>query len=50
MEKAKTRIEKELERVRKTLDPKAKSRWKHGYADGLATALRMMGEEKEGNR
>jgi len=46
--KAAKAIELELKLHSKNLDPKAKSRWKHGYCDGLEFALKQI--KKGGNQ
>lgn len=40
--KAAKAIELELKLYSKNLDPKAKSRWKQGYCDGLEFALKQI--------
>lgn len=35
-------IQKEIDAYSKNLDPKAKSRWKHGFVDGLKEALKLI--------
>ena len=47
---AEERIRKMIAECSKGLDPHAKSRWRHGYADGLKDALKMIEEERKGKR
>lgn len=43
---AREAIRKLVAEYSKGLDPKARSRWRHGYVDGLKDALKIV--EKEG--